>query len=159
MSDMPTARRSFLQRCLLIGGLTISWGGLAAILLDIWLAAGRFSSAQWRSVAALDELTSDGTFPFPEQNIALLVRNQSVAAVSLECTHLGCLLNVVDDGFFCPCHGSEFGPLGEVYSGPATRSLPWHSLKINNGKVWVQSVAMQVEPAWEPLVKSNGAKA
>lgn len=159
MSEIPTERRGFLKRCLLISGLTISWGGLAAILLDIWLAAGRFSSAHWRSLAVLDELTSDGVFPFPEQNIALLVRNQSVAAVSLECTHLGCLLNVVDAGFFCPCHGSEFGPLGEVYSGPATRSLPWHSIKINKGKIWVQSVALLKDPTWVPLVKSHGAKA
>ncbi len=159
MSEKPMERRSFLKRYLLIAGLTISWGGLAAILLDIWLAAGRFSSAHWRSLAVLDELTGDGVFPFPEQNFALMVRNQAVAAVSLECTHLGCLLNVVDDGFFCPCHGSEFGPLGEVYSGPATRSLPWHNIRITKNKVWVQSVALQVEPTWAPLMASNGAKA
>ena len=156
MSKIQTERRSFLQRSLLIGGLTISWGGIAAILLDIWLAAGRFSSAHWRSLAVLNDLTSDGVFPFPEQGVALLVKNQSVAAVSLECTHLGCLVNVVDDGFFCPCHGSEFGPLGEVYSGPATRSLPWHDIKINKGKIWVQSVALQEQPSWQPLEKPSG---
>ncbi len=128
-------------------------------MLDVWLAAGRFSSAHWRSLAALDQLRGEGIFPFPEQGVALLVRKQAVAAVSLECTHLGCLLNVVDEGFFCPCHGSEFGPLGEVYTGPATRSLPWHDLKINNGKVWVQSVAAQETPIWKPLEKTDGATA
>lgn len=158
-NDEILKRRSFLKRALLVGGLTISWGGVAAILLDIWLAAGRFSSAHWRRLAALDELSSEGVFPFPEQNVALLVHKQTVAAVSLECTHLGCLLNVVDEGFFCPCHGSEFGPLGEVYSGPATRSLPWHDIKINQDKIWVQSVALRETPRWKSLNKGNGAKA
>ncbi len=155
-SEKPE-RRSFLKRSLLIGGLTISWGGVSAILLDVWLAAGRFSSAHWRSLTLQKELADEGGFPFPEQGVALLVRNQAIAAVSLECTHLGCLLNVVDEGFFCPCHGSEFGPLGEVYSGPAPRSLPWHDIRINNGKIWVQSVAAHEQPIWKPLGKKDGA--
>lgn len=152
-------RRSFLKRSLLIGGLTICWGGITAILLDVWLASGRFSSAHWRSLTLQKELADEGVFPFPEQGVALLVRNQAIAAVSLECTHLGCLLNVVDEGFFCPCHGSEFGPQGEVYSGPATRSLLWHDIKINNGKIWVQSVAELKKPTWKSLGKSNGETA
>ncbi len=158
-NDIKSPRRSFLKRTLLIGGLSISWGGIAAILLDVWLDAGRFSSAHWRSLALAEELVTDGVFPFPEQGVALLVNKQRVAAVSLECTHLGCLLNVVDDGFFCPCHGSEFGPLGEVYTGPATRSLPWHEIKINKNKVWVQSVALRETPSWKALHKNNGVKA
>lgn len=155
-NEMQVERRSFVKRFLLIGGLTISWGGLAAILLDVWLAAGRFSSAHWRSLTVTKDLTGEGVFPFPELGVALMVRKHSVAAVSLECTHLGCLLNVVDDGFFCPCHGSEFGTMGEVYSGPATRSLPWHDIKINKGKVWVQTVALKDSPVWKPMGKSGG---
>lgn len=155
-TEKHIGRRSFVKRFLLIGGLTISWGGIAAILLDVWLAAGRFSSAHWRSLAVTRVLAGDGVFPFPELGVALIVRTQAVAAVSLECTHLGCLLNVVDDGFFCPCHGSEFGTMGEVYSGPATRSLPWHDIKINKGKVWVQTVAVKDSPIWKPLDKISG---
>lgn len=149
-------RRNFLKQGLLVTGLTLGWGGISAILLDVWLAAGRFSSSHWRGLIDQDELAGDGTFPFPEQGVALLVKEQAVAAVSLECTHLGCLLNVVDGGFFCPCHGSEFGPLGEVYSGPANRSLPWHAVRIRRGKVWVQSEARKEEPTWVTLATSAG---
>ncbi|HEY7593416.1 MAG TPA: FAD-dependent oxidoreductase [Actinophytocola sp.] len=47
-------------------------------------------------------------------------------AVSLRCTHLGCLLrfNDAERSWDCPCHGSRFDVDGAVLEGPATRPLP-----------------------------------
>ncbi|MCX2729242.1 FAD-dependent oxidoreductase [Saccharopolyspora sp. NFXS83] len=47
-------------------------------------------------------------------------------AVSLRCTHLGCLLRFNDDerSWDCPCHGSRFDVDGTVLEGPAVRPLP-----------------------------------
>jgi glycine/D-amino acid oxidase-like deaminating enzyme/nitrite reductase/ring-hydroxylating ferredoxin subunit len=49
-----------------------------------------------------------------------------VHAVSLRCTHLGCLLrfNDAERSWDCPCHGSRFDVDGAVLEGPATRPLP-----------------------------------
>jgi glycine/D-amino acid oxidase-like deaminating enzyme/nitrite reductase/ring-hydroxylating ferredoxin subunit len=46
-------------------------------------------------------------------------------AVSLRCTHLGCLLrfNSAERSWDCPCHGSRFDVDGEVLEGPATQPL------------------------------------
>jgi glycine/D-amino acid oxidase-like deaminating enzyme/nitrite reductase/ring-hydroxylating ferredoxin subunit len=46
-------------------------------------------------------------------------------AVSATCTHLGCLVafNRTERAWECPCHGSRFGPDGEILQGPATRPL------------------------------------
>jgi glycine/D-amino acid oxidase-like deaminating enzyme/nitrite reductase/ring-hydroxylating ferredoxin subunit len=46
-------------------------------------------------------------------------------AVSLRCTHLGCLLrfNAAEHSWDCPCHGSRFAPDGTVLEGPAIKPL------------------------------------
>jgi glycine/D-amino acid oxidase-like deaminating enzyme/nitrite reductase/ring-hydroxylating ferredoxin subunit len=49
----------------------------------------------------------------------------SLHAVSLRCTHLGCLLrfNAAEHSWDCPCHGSRFAPDGTVLEGPAIKPL------------------------------------
>lgn len=43
--------------------------------------------------------------------------------ISLECTHLGCMLEPRNFGFECPCHGSRFDPFGLALRGPAVKNL------------------------------------
>ena len=46
--------------------------------------------------------------------------------MSARCTHMGCTVawNPGEGTFDCPCHGSRFGPIGDVVNGPAARQLP-----------------------------------
>jgi Rieske Fe-S protein len=55
---------------------------------------------------------------------AIIVHDQDgINAISLECTHLGCMLEPRNFGFECPCHGSRFDPSGAALKGPAVRNL------------------------------------
>jgi glycine/D-amino acid oxidase-like deaminating enzyme/nitrite reductase/ring-hydroxylating ferredoxin subunit len=47
-------------------------------------------------------------------------------AVSMRCTHLGCLVrfNAAERSWDCPCHGSRFDIDGSVLEGPAVTPLP-----------------------------------
>jgi Rieske Fe-S protein len=53
-------------------------------------------------------------------------------AHSLICPHLGCTLNLVGDGFLCPCHGSGFDLEGRLRHGPADQPLRELSVEIND---------------------------
>ncbi len=49
--------------------------------------------------------------------------DHNYTALSLLCTHKGCVIRPVGTGFECPCHGSEFSSEGAVLSPPAKESL------------------------------------
>jgi cytochrome b6-f complex iron-sulfur subunit len=147
-------RREWLRRGIFLGAVGFVVTAFGAIFMDVWRAAGRFSTARWTEVAPVAVFSGTGTFPYPDRKIAIIRTDSRLAALSLECTHLGCLLNTIDEGFFCPCHGSEFGPRGEVYSGPARQPLPWHAIRIDGERVWIHSGEKRREPVWVDLERS-----
>lgn len=64
----------------------------------------------------------------PEQGVRVVANEDGVRAMSMICTHLGCIVDEKPDGFACPCHGSKFDSEGRVVSGPAPRGLAWLSV-------------------------------
>ena len=61
-----------------------------------------------------------------ERLAAFMDEQGELHLMSARCTHMGCTVawSTADHVFECPCHGSRFGPRGEVVNGPATRPLP-----------------------------------
>jgi len=80
-------------------------------------------------------------FPFGSRTVIegrgveIVREKDGIHAISLSCTHLGCLVKPVENdsavGYACPCHGSTFAPRGEVLGGPAPRDLPWHEIYLD----------------------------
>ncbi len=60
-----------------------------------------------------------------EHNVRIMATDEGVAALSLVCTHLGCIVAESPEGFKCPCHGSRYARDGKVVAGPAPRPLRW----------------------------------
>lgn len=73
-----------------------------------------------------------------QQRVAIIREGNKLAAISITCTHLGCIVGVADTGFACPCHGSRFDQDGNVTGGPAPKPLPWFELTLApNGELEV----------------------
>jgi cytochrome b6-f complex iron-sulfur subunit len=73
----------------------------------------------------------------PGRSVALFRDADGVYAISLVCTHLGCIVKPTAQGFECPCHGSAFARDGSVTKGPAPRALTWLSVSTMAGAVIV----------------------
>ena len=64
--------------------------------------------------------------PEPDQKRVKPGHDQWLVLIGI-CTHLGCipLAHQGDfDGFFCPCHGSQYDSSGRIRRGPAPANLP-----------------------------------
>ncbi len=55
--------------------------------------------------------------------------SDSYVALSLECSHLGCVVRVDGDLLRCPCHGSVYDRTGEVLNGPAQIQLDSYTVR------------------------------
>jgi len=72
-----------------------------------------------------EEFPAGTSVNLPGRDVRVISETRGIAALSLVCTHLGCIVSPDGPGFACPCHGSRFGPGGEVTQGPAPRALRW----------------------------------
>jgi cytochrome b6-f complex iron-sulfur subunit len=69
-----------------------------------------------------------------------IIREENrIAALSIICTHLGCIPTWLpnDRKFKCPCHGSGFKPSGVNFEGPAPRPLERFKIYLDGDEVIV----------------------
>lgn len=66
-------------------------------------------------------------------------------AVTQKCPHLGCRVPYCEASgrFECPCHGSSYNLAGEWISGPAPRGMDRYPLQILEGRVVVDTAAVE----------------
>ena len=129
----PVARRDFL------GLASACSAGLAMLfalvgMLRLPNAAVLASPSKRFPVQVLESLAPGQPYIPPGRSVAMLRDSEGVYAVSLVCTHLGCIVKTTTDGFECPCHGSRFKTDGSVTKGPAPQSLPWLKVTGEGGK-------------------------
>ena len=121
----PVPRRDFL------GIASLCSAGAALLFASVGMmrlpkAAVLSSPSKKFRVTLPDSLAAGEPYVPPGRSVALFRDDQGVFAISLICTHLGCIVKSIPDGFECACHGSRFEPDGGVTKGPAPTALPWH---------------------------------
>lgn len=132
----PVPRRDVLGLLSLWSMASTLFFALAGILRLPRAAVLPSPSKRFR--AALPETLPAGE-PFvpPGRSVALFRDEQGIYAISIVCTHLGCIVKPSAQGFECPCHGSLYAPDGSVTKGPAPRALDWLSVSVSDGTVMV----------------------
>ncbi len=140
LAPEPMPRRDFF-------GLTALWAAIsamafAAIGMSRLPKAAVLSSPSKKFRVTLPESLAAGQ-PFipPGRSVALFRDAEGVYAVSLICTHLGCVVKNIPEGFECPCHGSKFTMDGAVTKGPAPVALPWRKVTGGGGSYVVDESA------------------
>jgi ubiquinol-cytochrome c reductase iron-sulfur subunit len=103
------------------------------------IAAGQIIKVFWRSKPIFIshrtpkdiQLAKDvnvQSLPDPEPDSARVKpgHDQWLVVIGI-CTHLGCIPLPHEgnyDGWFCPCHGSQYDSAGRIRQGPAPKNLP-----------------------------------
>jgi Rieske Fe-S protein len=90
------------------------------------------------------DFSADGVYSqFRGQGFFVIRHDGNLTVLSSICTHRGCKVIAQPDGsFHCPCHGSNYGPDGQVTHGPAIRPLPTLPSTVDtNGHLIVQATA------------------
>ncbi|CAA9259626.1 MAG: hypothetical protein AVDCRST_MAG77-2505 [uncultured Chloroflexi bacterium] len=87
---------------------------------------------------------------------------QGFIALYQKCPHLGCTVpwkpaaEQEHDGqllrglFVCPCHGSTYLPSGQVIEGPAPRSLDYMPVRVDGGRLMVDTSRTVRRERWDP---------
>ncbi len=111
----------------------LTHGGWMAALGVMLYQVGRFLGAEELPTGPSPMVRAGKLSDFPPGSTTYVsearawLRHQDGALTALDavCTHLGCLVQRPETvpGFQCPCHGSQFGPDGELKYGPAERPL------------------------------------
>ncbi|HVM19522.1 MAG TPA: Rieske 2Fe-2S domain-containing protein [Egibacteraceae bacterium] len=131
----PTLRGGF--------GAVIDAGPEDEVRQAIADGGGRFEFPSGRAyIVAYDEATDQ------EQNYAEIT-DGGFMALYQKCVHLGCRVPWCESSswFECPCHGSRYNRWGEYEFGPAPRGLDRFAVRIEEGRVMVDTSTVVTGPS------------
>jgi cytochrome b6-f complex iron-sulfur subunit len=132
----PMPRRDLLGR-LSLGSMFSAWLFATIGMLRLPKAAVLASPSKKLRVTLPDSLAPGDPFVPPGRSMAIFRDGEGVYAISMVCTHLGCIVKATSEGFECPCHGSGFHADGTVRRGPAPRPLDWLQVTPSGGTLVV----------------------
>jgi len=144
-SEEPTRRNLLLWTAW--GTFGLAAGGLPALAFNRFMAPNVLeqedpkvrcgSLSKYLSMAPGD--VNEDYKPVKPSGFWIIREEDRISAVSIICTHLGCIPSWLpnDRKFKCPCHGSGFKPNGTNFEGPAPRPLERFKIYLDGDEVIV----------------------
>jgi len=144
--DVPpqfhATRRTFLDSFATALAAVVAGSALGVAGLFANPPARRGDGADEVDVAGMNELRERGfaTFRFGSEPGIVVLSNGRLHALSLVCTHLGCLVewNPERRQLVCPCHRAAFDLGGNVVEGPPPRPLRAFDASVQGERVLVR---------------------
>ena len=128
-------------------GLFFALGGRKAPVASAgggsWIDLGRASDVTdgaWKERRFRREFEDNWKRSVVDESIYLRRKGDAIEAVSSICTHTGCLVQRLNQGFACPCHKSDFDEEGKPTSGPAPRPLDRLETKVEGERLMIRFV-------------------
>ncbi len=162
--------REELTRRLFLGKISLGLAGVGAAIVTlpvigfIFAPLFRREPGVWRTVGAAGDFkigeTSAVVFldasPLPwagmtAKTAAWLRRtsDQEFIAFAINCSHLGCPVRWQPSArlFMCPCHGGVYYEDGSVAAGPPPSPLARYPVRVQGGKVQIQTRPIEIQRA------------
>lgn len=135
-ADETMSRRDFLSVSAM-WSCVVAWIFTTIGLLKFPMPALLPDVSSVFKIGDAEEIPIGGEKIFEDKKVLIKRDEKGIQAVSLICTHLGCIVGVHENGSFsCPCHGSKFDAKGNVTGGPAPKGLNWLEIsQLPNGKL------------------------
>jgi cytochrome b6-f complex iron-sulfur subunit len=150
------APEGFDRRRFLNGGLKVL--GVALVAEAAWTSydilhpseAGGFGGEV--DAGPVTDYGTDGTVAYFLNGRFYVTQYQGgLRALYQKCPHLGCRVPFCDTAqqFQCPCHGSIYNIIGEYVGGPTPRGLDRFPIRIQDGRVLVDTSDLIAGPPRE----------
>ena len=123
-------RRDFLGKASL-GAAVLTALSVFAGIFRMTKPTVRYEEATRFKIGKPESFPAGTVKKIEERGVFIFANEDGMHAISSVCTHLGCIVNVTEGGFQCPCHGSKYNANGKVIGGPAPRSLAWLEISQN----------------------------
>jgi cytochrome b6-f complex iron-sulfur subunit len=130
-------RRDFIGVCASLAAAPLAAACASVLVRQVPVSDGRVALAlaqhpELQQAGATLQVLPDGE---AQPLIVIVGAAGEYAALSSECTHRGCTVEVEGDRLVCPCHGSTYDRKGDVLRGPAERSLRRYPTRVTSDGV------------------------
>ena len=136
-------RRVFAVGCFGIGAAT---AGFLAATFRFLVPNVLYEPSRRFDIGAPAEFPSGSATFLPDRHLYVFNSADGFFAISSLCTHLGCNVKHIGQGFECPCHGSRFDENGRVVQGPAPRPLAWYAVSLSPREQLIVDLDQTVGP-------------